>query len=111
MLPCTKGAYTDLESVRPKWVDRLIEKLQEAIEGFDKAGIAEWVELYKRPRRLLYLNFLAGVARGFGIAVGFTMIGAVFVLFLGHLARLNLPVIGEFIADVARIVQFELRGP
>lgn len=100
-----------MESARPKWVDRLIAKLQDAIEGLDKAAIAEWVELYRNPKRLLYINFLAGVARGFGAAVGFTLIGALLVLFLGHLARLNLPVIGEFIADLARIVQFELAGP
>jgi len=51
------------------------------------------------------------VARGFGIAVGFSLIGAIFVLFLGHLARLNLPIIGEFLADLARIIQLELAGP
>ena len=92
----------------PRWARRLVEKLEEAIAGLEKAGIAEWVELYRNPRRLLYLNFLAGAARGFGIAVGFTLIGALLALFLGHLARLNLPVIGEFIADLARIVQVEL---
>lgn len=95
---------------RPPWVNTLIEKLEQTIEGMDKAGIAEWVELFRKPYRLLYLNFLAGVARGFGIAVGFTVIGAVFLIILGHLARLNLPIIGEFIADIARIVQLELRG-
>ena len=87
----------------------LTERLEEAINSFGKAGIAEFVQLYHRPRRLIWLNFLAGLARGFGIAVGFTLIGAVFLLFLARLATLNLPIIGEFVADVARVVQNELR--
>ena len=96
--------------MKPPWVEALLCKLEETVQGLDKAGIAEWVELFRQPHRLLYLNFLAGVVRGFGIAVGFTVVGAIFILFLGYIARLNLPIIGEFIADIARIVQFEMRG-
>lgn len=92
-------------------VENLIEKLQRTVEALDKAGVAEWVELFRNPRRLLLLNFAAGVSRGLGAAVGFSLMGAVLLLLLGRLARLNLPVIGEFIADVARIVQLELRVP
>lgn len=87
-----------------------MQKLEHTVEAVEKAGIAEWVELFRKPRRLLYLNFLAGVARGLGVAVGFSLMGAVLVLLLGRLARLNLPVIGEFVADVARIVQLELKS-
>lgn len=94
--------------LKPGLIQALIKKLQETVEGLDKAGIAEWVELFRNPRRLLFLNFLAGVARGFGIAVGFSVVGALFLILLGRIARLNLPIIGEFIADIARIVQLEL---
>ncbi|MGI6542240.1 MAG: DUF5665 domain-containing protein [Limnochordia bacterium] len=87
----------------------LISKLELAIESFGKGGIAEYVALFDKPGRLLWLNFLAGLVRGFGMAVGFTLIGAAFLIFLGRLAALNLPVIGEFVADVARMVQSELR--
>ena len=59
---------------------------------------------FQNPKRLLYLN-LAGISRGFGIAVGFTAVGAVFLYLLGKAASLNLPVIGHFIAEIARIVE------
>lgn len=95
---------------RPPWATALMLKMEETIEGMNKAGLAEWVELFRRPRRLLFLNFLSGIARGFGIAVGFTVIGALFLVLLGYLARLNIPIIGEFIADIVRIVRLELRG-
>jgi hypothetical protein len=49
----------------------LISKLELAIESFGKGGIAEYVALFDKPGRLLWLNFLAGLVRGFGMAVGF----------------------------------------
>ncbi|NLN17883.1 MAG: hypothetical protein GX162_01215 [Firmicutes bacterium] len=87
----------------------LLHRLEQATDAFVKSGIADYVELFRHPRRMIWLNFVAGLARGFGMAVGFTVIGAVFLLSLARLATLNLPIIGEFVADVARIVQNELR--
>jgi len=87
----------------------VLKKLRQLNESLEKASIAEYVELFRHPRRLLYLNFLAGISRGSGIAVGFTAAGAVFLYLLGRLATLNLPVIGHFVAEIARIVELELR--
>lgn len=95
---------------RPAWASSLLEKLERTIEALEKAGIAEWVELFRHPRRLLVLNFVSGIARGFGIAIGFTVVGALFLLLLGRIARLNLPIIGEFLGDLVRLVQLELKG-
>lgn len=95
---------------RPAWVSVLLEKLEKTIEALDKAGVAEWIELFRRPRRLLVINFFSGLARGFGIAVGFTVVGAIFLVLLGRIAQLNLPIISEFVTDIVRLVQLELRG-
>lgn len=97
-------------SARPPWVSELLEKLEKAVEGLDKAAIAEWIELYRRPRKLLFLNFISGVARGFGIGIGFTLVSTAILVLLGRIARLNLPVVSEFLADIIRLVQLELRG-
>jgi len=85
-------------------VETLLRKINELIEGMEKAALAEHIELYRRPRRLFFLNFWAGLMRGFGIAVGFTVVGSVFLIALGRLASLNLPIIGRFIAEIVRIV-------
>lgn len=89
-------------------IQDLMGKIEELNESLEKASIAEYIELYRKPRRLLYLNFLAGIVRGFGIAIGFTVVGAFFLYGLGRIAALNLPVVGEFIAEITRIVQNEL---
>ena len=89
---------------------RLLWRLEELARALEKASVAEFIQLYRRPGRLLVLNFLAGLSRGFGIAVGFTVVGALFLYLLGRLATLNVPLIGSFVAEIVRIVQSEL-GP
>jgi len=95
--------------------EALLENLLRKIEGlltvFERSSVAELIELYRRPRRMLWLSFASGVARGFGIAFGFTIIGAVFLYVLSRVAMWNLPVIGEFVAEIARIVRMELSRP
>ena len=91
-------------------VQNLFVKLEELILSLNKASIAEYIELYRKPKRLFYLNFLAGIFRGFGLAIGFTVVGALFLYILGTIASLNIPVVGEFIAEITRIVQNELAG-
>lgn len=87
---------------------RLLQQIDHLNRLLERANLVEFMQLIQSPRRMLFLNFMAGVARGFGIAVGFTIIGAVFVYTLTRLASLNLPIIGEFIAQLVRIVEQQL---
>ncbi|ACA59861.1 DUF5665 domain-containing protein [Candidatus Desulforudis audaxviator] len=83
-------------------------KVRQLSVAMEKMRLAEYVALLDRPYRLLYINFLTGIARGLGIAVGFTILGAVVVLVLQRLVTLNLPLIGGFIADIVRAVEINL---
>lgn len=74
-----------------------------------RSQLAAIAELMQNPVRIVLLNFLAGLARGFGIALGLTLITGAFLLLLTRLANLNLPVIGKYIADLVRIVNAHLQ--
>lgn len=74
----------------------------------EKMKLAEYVYLLQKPSRLLFINFISGVARGLGMAVGFTILGALAVYVLRRLVMLNLPLIGDFIAEIVRLVQNQL---
>jgi hypothetical protein len=86
----------------------LQDKIDELALGMEKMKLAEYVYLLENPRRLMYINFIAGLARGVGIAVGFTILGAVVLYFLRILVMLNLPLIGDFIAEIVRMVQLNI---
>lgn len=74
----------------------------------EKSRIAEYTELLNRPWRLIWLNLLSGTARGVGIAIGFTFFAATIIYVLQLLGALNLPIIGDYIADIVRIVQRQM---
>jgi hypothetical protein len=92
-----------------KTVIRLLtEKIERLSVAMEKMRLAEYVYLLEHPWRLMYINLIAGIARGVGIAIGFTILGAVLVYVLRNLVAANLPGIGRFIAEVVRMVELHL---
>lgn len=87
---------------------RLEGRVRLLAQRVEKMRIAEYMALLEQPARLFWLNFVAGTARGVGIAFGFTVLGAMLIMILRSLNLLNLPVVGGFIADIVRIVQQDL---
>lgn len=88
---------------------RLNRKLDEISLSLEKLGIAEYVAMLENPRRLFYINFWSGLIRGFGMAIGFTLLAALVIYVLQKLVILNTPLIGQFITDIINIVQNNLR--
>lgn len=82
-----------------------IAKLSRDMERFN---LAEYISLVNNPRRFLTINFLGGVARGLGFALGATILGALVLYFLQRMVVLNLPLIGDLIAELIKIVQQHL---
>ncbi|MDQ0493040.1 MULTISPECIES: DUF5665 domain-containing protein [Paenibacillus] len=86
-----------------------VEKLIHAVsEQMERTRIADYALLLNRPWRLLWLNLISGISRGVGIALGFTFFAATIIYVLQVLGALNLPIIGDYIADIVRIVQRQL---
>ncbi len=84
------------------------KKIQDIAERMEKLKIAEYIELLRTPKKFIWINFLAGAARGIGMAIGFTLIAALIVYILSRLAVINIPIIGDYVAEIARIVQDQL---
>jgi hypothetical protein len=87
---------------------KLDGKVEELAYYLERMRLAEYIQLFNRPWRLMWLNFLAGLARGVGIAVGGTLLAGILLLLLSRLAILNLPVIGDFIAELVKLVQQQM---
>ncbi|MGI6553249.1 MAG: DUF5665 domain-containing protein [Bacillota bacterium] len=80
------------------------QKAEELISRMESLQLAEYVEMLHDPKRLVRVNFLAGLARGLGMAVGFTLLGALVIYLLQRLVLLKLPLISDFIAQLVRLV-------
>ncbi len=96
-------------TIDSKTANTLIQRIAELSIAMDKTNIAEYVEFLRNPRRIIFVNFLGGLARGFGIGIGATILAALFVIILSRIVQLNIPVIGEFIAELVKIVNDHMR--
>jgi len=96
----------------------LLEKLNENVlkmaSAMEKARIDEYTSMLTRPWRFFFFNFVAGLVRGVGIAVGFTILAAGLIYILTTILRgmVDLPIIGQHIAELVKIVnQYLEQGP
>lgn len=87
---------------------RVLHRVEEVSSHLEKWDVAEFHEYYRRPRRVLWVSFVSGVARGVGIAVGFTLLGGLLLWILRVLVVTNLPGIGHFVAQLIRIINEDL---
>ena len=81
------------------------KKIDELLELLKKANINDLTYILGSRKEIVKRNLLAGIFRGVGIGIGVTLITAVLIIFLQKLVKLNIPIIGEYIADIIDIVQ------
>lgn len=86
-------------------LERKIDKISLKLEALK---IDAYVELMSNTKKLIFKNFMAGISKGIGMAIGFTILGAIVVIFLKRIVALNIPIIGKFISDIVAIVETEL---
>ena len=98
-----------MQDVSPGLINALKERIEQLSLNLERMKLAEYVELLNRPWRLFYINFTSGLARGLGIAVGFTVLSAIVLIVLQRLMVLNLPGVSSFIAEIVHLVQLQLK--
>ncbi|MDW7651284.1 MAG: DUF5665 domain-containing protein [Bacillota bacterium] len=86
-------------------LSRLNQRVGRLLQEIDKFNIAEYMQLLNSPWRFFWVNFLGGVGRGVGAALGATIVAAIVISVLQRIVVLNLPVIGDYIAEIVQIVQ------
>ena len=90
------------------WLMDMANHLDEHLARLEQLHLDDYLRYVTDRRRIIRSQFLAGLAKGAGTAVGFTILGAVIVIVLQRLAEQNLPVIGDFLATLVEIVQRRL---
>ncbi len=67
---------------------------KELVKIFEAAGVVEYLQYLQSSKSIMWTNFKAGIARGFGITIGMTVVLGVFIWVLTKLV--SLPIIGEY---------------
>ena len=91
-----------------KRVDFLISKLEVIANSLERSGLEELISYKTNTKKYIVSSFIGGVFRGLGISVGFTILGAIVIMILTKLASINLPLIGELIAEIVRMMEMKI---
>ncbi len=93
----------------PAMAHLVIQQIDRWVAQMEQLRLAEYLRYVNNHKRVFWSSFLGGMARGVGMAVGFTILGALLILILQDLAKHNLPLIGDVLAQIVSIVQSRLQ--
>ncbi|RAV20015.1 hypothetical protein DQG23_17950 [Paenibacillus contaminans] len=93
-----------------KLLDDMHRRITEMANQMERVQIADYVQLLNSPRKIIFTNIVAGISRGVGIAIGFTFFASTILYILQALGALNLPIVGDYIAEVVKYVKAQLEG-
>lgn len=88
-----------------KKIDKLNKNLDKINYILSKNNIEELLEILGNNKKILLRNLMAGVSKGIGIGVGVSVISAIIIIILQRIVKLNIPIIGDYVADIIQIVQ------
>ncbi len=91
--------------IRNKKINLLNKSIENLNKILQEGNFIELTYLLGNKKEMFKRNFFAGVSRGIGIGIGVTVITAVLVIILQKIVTLNIPIIGEYIADIVEIVE------
>lgn len=83
-----------------------IKNLENLVEAIQSSGMEEFIEYIRSPWRMLWPNFVAGVARGVGALIGAAVVIAIIGWFLTTL--IDLPLIGKKLEPYVTQIQTEI---
>ena len=75
------------------------EKIKQMYDEFHRARLLEYVELVNSPKKLFWLNFLSGLAKGLGLTIGTAIVLTLLFKLTQHLIALNIPYLTVWISD------------
>ena len=75
---------------------------KELVKIFEAAGVVDYLEYLQSGKRIMWVNFKAGVAKGLGMTVGLAVVLGILVWVLTKMV--NLPVVGEYFVDAKQYI-------
>ncbi len=90
---------------RKRKMNILDNSIKELTKILQEGNLIEISYILGNKREIIKRNLIAGIFRGVGIGIGVTIITAILVILLQKIVTLNIPIIGEYIADIVEIVE------
>lgn len=99
-----KPAFKIKRRIDKQKLNRIDSRLTRLIRRMDKSGFYDYMLYINDTKRFIMRNVLAGVSRGVGAAIGFSVLGAILIMLLRGLAESSVPYIAEFVKRIIEII-------
>ena len=90
------------------WKNLINRGKRRAAHQLERGKLEEYVTYLASPRRVIYSNLLAGMARGLGFGVGVALLGAIVIPLLKRIDFSHVPFQGELARELARLLEARL---
>lgn len=91
--------------IRKKKINILNKAIEDLSKILEEGNFVELTYILGNKKEIIIRNLIAGIFRGVGIGIGVTVVTAILVILLQKIVTLNIPIIGEYIADIVDIVE------
>ncbi|MBN8048432.1 MULTISPECIES: DUF5665 domain-containing protein [Paraclostridium] len=92
----------DESSALVKALEIANNRIDSLLYMFERSRIMDYMILTDSRRRMFAINFIAGIGKGFGQAIGFSFLTGLVLYVVSK--WVNLPIIGEYIAEFLDMV-------
>ena len=75
------------------------------LQRLENAGLTEYVKLSQQTGKILWLNFLSGIARGLGFSIGATLVLAVVYKILARIISMNIPYLTDLLQQLMNMAK------
>lgn len=82
-----------------------IQRLDLIAKRLENSGVAEYVKLSQRTGKILWLNFISGMAKGFGFTLGTTLVLAVAYKIVAHIISMNIPYLTDLLQEFVSMIK------
>lgn len=91
--------------LKNKKINTLNKSIESLSKMLEEGNFVELSYILGSKKEIIIRNLTAGIFRGIGIGIGVTVITAILIMLLQKIVTLNIPIIGEYIADIVEIVE------
>jgi NADPH:quinone reductase-like Zn-dependent oxidoreductase len=88
-------------------ITREVDRITKIVE---RMNLGDYIGLLQRPGRLLWINFLAGLARGLGTILGATLLVSLIIAVANWIIQSNLPGVSDFVQTFVHLLQAPVKG-
>ena len=99
------GKETPVAPISEEQVRAITREVDRIAKIVERLNLGDYIGLLQRPARLLWLNFLAGLARGLGTILGATLLVSLIIAITERIIASHLPGVSQFFQDLLRLLQ------